>query len=145
MPKKASYAQQEDQLRASAEQAETATQQARTYNQHLRQEIATLEQNRQRLRTQVMDANARNQLALSNKQTTTLLIRQTNTELTNIRQEIANQQNTIRTATAETPANQQPSPSVQRVSASLTDLQAQARDLEQAQAQLQAIDQRRAY
>jgi hypothetical protein len=143
--KKATYASNEDQLRASAQKAQDLAQQTRAYNDQLKQQIAALTQSRDQLNQQVMDAQARNKIAQANKQKTTALIRQTNTQLASVRQEIANQQHVIDTASANQDKSAQNSADIERVADGVTALQVQERALQQAEAQLKLIDQRRAY
>lgn len=142
---KQAYATREDQLQASIAHAQQVAQQARTYNQQLQKQITSLEQTREQLQHQVVSADLRHQAMLDDKRKTTAMIRQTNGELASVRQEISNQQSVLRTASTANTTSQQPSASIEKVSSSINDLQVQASELERAQAQLQLIDQRRAY
>ncbi|QSN63508.1 MULTISPECIES: glycine zipper domain-containing protein [unclassified Caballeronia] len=142
---KQAYATREDQLQASIAHAQQVASQARAYNQQLQAQIAALEQTRQQLRRQVVSADTRQQAMLDERRKTAAMIARTNAELTNVRQEIATQQTVLRTASTDAAGNSQQSPEIQKVSSNIGELQKQALALEQAQTQLQMIDQRRSY
>ena len=131
---KQAYATQEDQLQASIAHAQQVAQQARTYNQQLQKQITSLEQTREQLQHQVVSTDLRHQAMLDDKRKTTAMIRQTNGELASVRQEIANQQSVLRTASAANTTSQQPSASIEKVSSSINDLQVQASELTRASA-----------
>jgi hypothetical protein len=143
--KKAGYAAREDQLRASAAQAEQTAQEARDYNNRVQAQITALEQDQAQLKQSVKTAASRQQAILSEKQQTAALLQQTNEELAKVQKEIANQQAVLAATKSSPPTTPAQQGAIQNVSVGVTDLQVQRRALEEARAQLESIDQRRAY
>lgn len=145
--KKTVYAQQEDQLRLIAAQANQTAQRAREYNAQLQLDIAALDQERGRLHEAALAADARRQMAMANQQRVQELLTRTNDQIAGVRQEIARQREAISTAQQQATAQQQtPSETgIRLVSYGVRDLDMQRRALERAQAQLALIDQRRDY
>lgn len=142
---KSAYAAREDQLQASIAHAQQVTQQSRAYNQQLQQQIADLERTRDALKRQTMTADARRAALQNDKRTTRDMLQNTNNQLASVKQEITRQQTLLRTASAEKTSSQGQPPPIEQISTNITDLQAEARELERAQSQLQMIDQRRSY
>jgi len=147
--KKAQYAKTEDALLVSAENASAVARASREQNDQLASEIAALDESVQQLRSEKMTAESRRTLALANQQRLTTLLAGVDQNLQQIRGSIAQQTALMQQAEAmrakQAQSTAEPSEGIQRVSASVRDLQQQERSLELARLQLQEIDRRRAF
>ena len=141
---KQTFAQREQTLRAAAARSREATDSARAYNEQLRGEIFALEQDRQRLMAGELSARARHDLAIQDKQKTTLLLAQTNQRLAAVRAELDTQRRLINTEQAAA-RNQETAGSLRQVSVGVDELSGQEQSMQSALKQLQQIDNRRMY
>ncbi len=146
--KKARYAAQEDELRASADRASTLAQVSRDRNEQLDRDIAALEQSVQQLRTAKLSAESKRALAEASRKQHDGLMTSIDEQLRALREEISRQQALAKAATLppKPDGTSQPvSEGIRLVSAGMRDLDQQTRALEIAKLNLQKIDRRRAY
>ena len=148
--KKAGYARSEDALRASAERATALAQATRLRNDQLEREIAALDSSVRTLRTATRKAREQQMLAGQQSDELRRLQATVDTQLAQVRGEVARQAALIRAVQEDararaTAAARARSEDLRRVQVSMTALQQEQRRLELARLQLQQIDRRRAY
>src|SRR5262249_45729956 len=145
--KKARYAQRETELRNSAQRADALAAQTRQINEQISVKVAQLDETVQRLRSQELSEDTRRALTESNRRQAASLLSGVDAQLQQVRDEVSRQQALL---AAETQQAQQAndatdSEGVRLVNAGIRELQTNQRQLEEARAQLQLIDPRRAY
>ena len=144
---KAEYARREDALRASAERANLLAEATRQHNTTLTAQLAELQKNVQRLRTEKMSATARKNLTLAHQTKVAGLMQGVDTQLAQVRDEVTKQQALLKQEQrlAQQNNDQRLQPGMQQVAMAIRDLQTTEQALERAKAQLQLVDQKRAY
>jgi hypothetical protein len=147
--KKAQYAAREAELRSSAERATALARSSSEQNEQLQRDIAALDESVQQLRTAKVSAESRQAEALAQQQKLGTLLASVDQQLHQLREEHARQAALVKAEATQTrgvaAAPPPSSEGVRLVSASMRDLEQQARTLELAKLQLQQIDRRRAY
>lgn len=145
--KKEEYAKREDALRISAERATQLAQETRQQNEITTVQLTELERNIKRLRVEKLSAVARKNLTQSNEAKLASLLKSVDAQLVEVRAEIARQQTLL--DSEERLAREQRDDSLQPrmrlVSAGVRELQTNEQALDRARAQLQLLDQKRAY
>jgi Glycine zipper len=145
--KKAQYARREDALRGSAARAQQLARLTQQENEHLRGDVARLDRAVESLRTQEMSAQARRAASQNNQRMAAALSREVDLQLQTVKAELARQQALLASEAQQAQQTKRPSPqqAVHLVEAGMHDLESSQRMLEEAKAQLQLIDPRRAY
>jgi len=145
--KKQGYAEREAALRDSVVRSQALAAQTRQKNTQLSGQIAELQRNIQSLQAQKVSAIAKQTLLADRKVEATNLIEGVDVQIQRVADEIGRQQALIdkeRRLAMQTHDNSL-APHIQQVADGVRDLQSNQRDLELARAQLQLIEQKRAY
>ena len=145
--RKAQYAQRENDLRNSAQRANVLAEQTQQMNQQISAQVARLDETVRSLRKQEMSEDTRRGLTESNRRQAASLLNGVNAQLQVVRDEVARQQALLAAETQQAQQSKESTDSegVHLVSAGIRELQSNQRQLEEARAQLQLIDPRRAY
>jgi Glycine zipper len=148
------YAQREQILRGSAQRAEQLAQYTRQQNAVISGDVAQLELTVQSLQTQQASAEARHAAVVGNSRRAAALLNGVTLQLQQVKDEIARQQAALAADAQQARQTGHASPpegarlvqvSIHDLQANQLDLESNQRSLEEARAQLQLIDSRRAY
>lgn len=144
---KTAYAQREQALQAISADSQRIADEARRYNDLVIQEIAELQQQRDRLQARRMATSDRNQLLEQQRQRAEQLLADTGSQLDQVRNAINQQQRAMQVERDARAQGYQsiPDAQMQAMSAQMQLLQAEQATLEQAVEQLKVIDDRRSY
>jgi hypothetical protein len=145
--KKAEYAQREALLRGSADRAQQLAQQLRQQNEITTAQIATLQQEVERLKMEKISATVRKNRMVEDQTRLAGLMQGVDDRLVRVRAEITQQQQLLadEQRKAHESRDNTLGPSMQLVAAGVRDLQSSERALETAKAQLQLLDSKRQY